>query len=81
MRVTDAIGNTLTPGQKLYWKQADLYVTVLDVKVAADGKVGALSLQLDMGVPLNKDTANFPMFIRVVDPDAEAVVAKAMGAR
>lgn len=79
MKVTDALGNVLMRGQKLYWKEANLYVTVREVTSVSDGKVAALKLELDMGVPMTKDSAQFPMFVRVVDPDAEEVVHKALG--
>jgi hypothetical protein len=79
MKIFDAMGNQLAPGQKLYWKQADLYVDVVDVKYIDEGRIA--SLKLDIGVQAGKDKAEFPMFIRVVDPNAEKLIEKAMGAK
>jgi hypothetical protein len=81
MKIFDAMGNQLAPGQKLYWKQADLYVDVVDVKYIDEGRIASLSLKLGIGVQAGKDKAEFPMFIRVVDPNAEKLIEKAMGAK
>lgn len=78
MKITDAIGNELRPGVKLYWKQADLMLVVKEVGDANKGQIATLKLELDMGVEAHQGAASFPMFIRVVSPIEDEHALKLM---
>jgi hypothetical protein len=76
IKIIDQVGNELASGKRVLWIDKKLYAQVLSIEYAPDGQTGALVVavplpfQRKMPDGKNVETAQFPEFVCIVDPQS-----------
>ena len=83
MKITDALGNTMQPGDLLLWQRVGCVCKVKDITTGVElptgngapkRTMGKLVIEVEMRFDSSQSSAQFAEFFRVVNPASEAIV-------